>query len=407
MNPAARPDLWDPYEVAQLGGVELVARGVVEGVLAGLHRSPFRGFSVEFAEHRPYQPGDELRYLDWEMRARADRLVVKQYEEETNLRAMIVLDASRSMDWVGGERRLTKLEYAKRLGAALAPPGVAGGAPERRDLLPPRTDGPAVWVRPAPGRHEADAPRVIAFLQPLALLGLAVAALPTVLHLLPRRVPPTVTFPAVRYLAETERQQSRRLKLRHLLLLLLRTALLASVVLAAARPVVRVGLGGAHAPTALVLVLDNSVSSGAVVEGRRVVDLLAARARAILQRVDEGDRLWLMQADGLPPAPAPAPGGPPPGRPGLDGGRGARAAAGVVASQALPGREVVVLSDLQRSAFSSGDPVTTRVLAWTPGVTPENRSLDSARPEPPVWWPSGQVVVAVGGVRRGAGGRRG
>ena len=120
MNTARRPDLLDPYEVAQLGGVELVAEGVVEGVLAGLHRSPFRGFSVEFAEHRPYQPGDELRYLDWKMLARSDRLVVKQYEEETNLRAMIVLDASRSMDWVGGERRLTKLEYAKRLGAALA-----------------------------------------------------------------------------------------------------------------------------------------------------------------------------------------------------------------------------------------------------------------------------------------------
>jgi uncharacterized protein (DUF58 family) len=115
-----RVDLLDPYEVAQLGGIELTARGVVEGFLAGLHRSPFRGFSVEFAEHRPYQPGDELRYLDWKLLARADRLFVKQYEEETNLRSMVVLDVSRSMDWVGGERRLTKLEYAKRLVAALA-----------------------------------------------------------------------------------------------------------------------------------------------------------------------------------------------------------------------------------------------------------------------------------------------
>jgi uncharacterized protein (DUF58 family) len=113
-------DLLDPYEVAQLGGIELVARGVVEGFLAGLHRSPFRGFSVEFAEHRPYQPGDELRYLDWRMLARSDRLFVKQYEEETNLRSMIVLDISRSMDWAGAERRLTKLAYAKRLAAALA-----------------------------------------------------------------------------------------------------------------------------------------------------------------------------------------------------------------------------------------------------------------------------------------------
>jgi uncharacterized protein (DUF58 family) len=115
-----RVDLLDPFEVAQLGDIELVARGVVEGFLAGLHRSPFRGFSVEFAEHRPYQPGDELRYLDWKILARADRLFVKQFEEETNLRSIIVFDVSKSMDWCSGERSLTKLEYAKRLVAALA-----------------------------------------------------------------------------------------------------------------------------------------------------------------------------------------------------------------------------------------------------------------------------------------------
>ena len=115
-----RADLLDPYEVAQLGGIELVARAVVEGFLAGLHRSPFRGFSVEFAEHRPYQPGDELRYLDWRMLARSDRLFVKQYEEETNLRSMILLDVSASMNWGGREERLSKLEYAKRLVAALS-----------------------------------------------------------------------------------------------------------------------------------------------------------------------------------------------------------------------------------------------------------------------------------------------
>ncbi len=115
-----RVDLLDPFEVAQLGDIELVARGVVEGFLAGLHRSPFRGFSVEFAEHRPYQPGDELRYLDWKILARADRLFVKQFEEETNLRSIIVFDVSKSMDWRSGEHRLTKLEYAKRLVAALA-----------------------------------------------------------------------------------------------------------------------------------------------------------------------------------------------------------------------------------------------------------------------------------------------
>jgi uncharacterized protein (DUF58 family) len=120
MSPEQRFDLLDPAEVARLGGIEIVAQGVVEGFLAGLHRSPFRGFSVEFIEHRAYQPGDEPRYLDWRMLARSDRLFVKQFEEETNLRAMILLDASRSMAWRGTEDRLTKLEYAQRLAAAVA-----------------------------------------------------------------------------------------------------------------------------------------------------------------------------------------------------------------------------------------------------------------------------------------------
>jgi uncharacterized protein (DUF58 family) len=120
MADTARFDLLDPAEVARLGGIEIVAAGVVEGFLSGIHRSPFRGFSVEFTEHRAYQPGDEPRYLDWRILARADRLFVKQFEEETNLRAMILLDASRSMAWRGAPARLTKRAYADRLAAALA-----------------------------------------------------------------------------------------------------------------------------------------------------------------------------------------------------------------------------------------------------------------------------------------------
>lgn len=119
---APRLDLLDPAEVARLGGLEIVAEGVVEGFLSGLHRSPFRGFSVEFTEHRAYQPGDELRYLDWRILGRSDRLFVKQFEEETNLRSMILVDASRSMAWRGPPPpvRLTKREYADRLAASLA-----------------------------------------------------------------------------------------------------------------------------------------------------------------------------------------------------------------------------------------------------------------------------------------------
>jgi uncharacterized protein (DUF58 family) len=117
---ALRADLIDPATIAALGRIEVIARWVVDGFLAGLHRSARKGFSVEFAEHRPYQPGDDLRYVDWKIAARADKWVVKQYEEETNLRATLVLDVSRSMAWRGDAGRLTKLAYAERLTAALA-----------------------------------------------------------------------------------------------------------------------------------------------------------------------------------------------------------------------------------------------------------------------------------------------
>jgi uncharacterized protein (DUF58 family) len=117
---ALRADLFDPASLAALGHIEIVARWIVDGFITGLHRSPRRGFSVEFAEFRPYQPGDDLRYVDWKIAARADRWVVKQFEEETNLRATIVLDVSRSMDWRGDPARLTKLAYAEHLVAALA-----------------------------------------------------------------------------------------------------------------------------------------------------------------------------------------------------------------------------------------------------------------------------------------------
>lgn len=117
----ARPDLLDPGELDSLGGLELIARGVVEGFVAGLHQSPHRGFSVEFAEHRPYHPGDDLRFVDWKMYSRSDRFYVKQFEEETNLIAQICLDASRSMDWRSRQNGLlTKLEYGKRIAASLA-----------------------------------------------------------------------------------------------------------------------------------------------------------------------------------------------------------------------------------------------------------------------------------------------
>ena len=142
-----RLDLLDPFEVSKLGGLEVITEGVVEGFLSGLHRSPRRGFSVEFAEHRMYQPGDELRYVDWKILGRNDRLYVKQFEEETNLRAMVVCDASRSMAWTGSpDTVLPKLAYAQRLIAALSlillrqrdATGLITFDDDVRSVLPPR-----------------------------------------------------------------------------------------------------------------------------------------------------------------------------------------------------------------------------------------------------------------------------
>lgn len=118
---ASRPDLLDPTTLSQLGGIELIAREVVEGFLMGLHRSPHRGFSAEFAELRAYQAGDDLRYIDWRMFGRSDRYYVKQFEEETNLRAHLLLDVSESMGWSSDPGILpSKLWYAKHLAASLA-----------------------------------------------------------------------------------------------------------------------------------------------------------------------------------------------------------------------------------------------------------------------------------------------
>lgn len=115
-----RADLFDPASLVALGRIEIVSRWVVEGFITGLHRSPRKGFSVEFAEHRPYLPGDDLRYLDWRIAARSDRWVVKQFEEETNLRSTVVLDVSKSMAWTGAPTRLTKLAYGEHVTAALS-----------------------------------------------------------------------------------------------------------------------------------------------------------------------------------------------------------------------------------------------------------------------------------------------
>jgi uncharacterized protein (DUF58 family) len=109
----------DPAVIARLGTMELKARTVVEGFLSGLHRSPYKGFSVEFAEYRQYLPGDDLSTLDWKVYARSDRHYVKKFEEETNLECHLLLDVSASMAYRGGAA-VSKLEYGSVLAASLA-----------------------------------------------------------------------------------------------------------------------------------------------------------------------------------------------------------------------------------------------------------------------------------------------
>jgi uncharacterized protein (DUF58 family) len=108
----------DPSVLTRISSLELVARTVVEGFISGLHRSPYLGFSVNFAEYRAYQPGDDIRKIDWKVFARLDRYFVKEYEGETNTRLTLILDSSRSMGY--GTTGVRKLEYGQFLAASLA-----------------------------------------------------------------------------------------------------------------------------------------------------------------------------------------------------------------------------------------------------------------------------------------------
>jgi len=110
----------DPQMLARIQGLHLRAKLIVEGYVSGVHRSPFHGFSIEFAEHREYSPGDDLRYLDWKVFGRTDKYYLKEFEEETNLFCYLVLDVSQSMDYRGPQAALSKLEYAQCAAAALA-----------------------------------------------------------------------------------------------------------------------------------------------------------------------------------------------------------------------------------------------------------------------------------------------
>jgi uncharacterized protein (DUF58 family) len=134
----------NPEVVSKLASMELKARLVVEGFIVGLHRSPYHGFSVEFAEHRQYMPGDDFRHIDWKVYGKSDRFYIKQFEEETNLKAYILLDASNSMGYKSDG--ISKLEYGSYLAASLAylmlrqqdAPGLLVYDERIRSYIPPR-----------------------------------------------------------------------------------------------------------------------------------------------------------------------------------------------------------------------------------------------------------------------------
>ena len=242
---------------------------------------------------------------------------------------------------------------------------------------------------------------MIAFLSPLYLLAAAAAAVPLLIHLMRRRIGTRVDFPAVRYLARAEREHSRKLRLRNLLLMLLRVAAVLLVVLAAGRPVLRVE-GSGHAPTAVAIVLDNSLSTTAIENGRPVLDRIRERARSVVRLSGVDDRLWLVTADGT------VHGG---GRAAVldaverleplagagDLVRAITSAGALVSQGGLPERELVVLTDAQTSSWrepvSLGD---VRVRAWIPGsAPPSNRGVVAAEAVPLRWTPRGAVRARV------------
>ena len=243
---------------------------------------------------------------------------------------------------------------------------------------------------------------MIGFLHPWVLAGLVAAAIPVLLHLLARREPPTVVFPAVRYLLTTTREHQRRLKLQNLLLLLLRTLLIVLLVLAAAAPTLPVSGVPGHAPSALVLILDNSPSSGAVTGGAPQLRQLAAAAREVLARATPEDALWLIAADGIPRRGdrrtlTELIGGLPVSPQRLDLGNAISLAGEVLAPEPRPG-EIVLLTDLQASALSRADPDDPVTVARPKLPAPRNVGVGTvdAGAQP---WPAegGRVTVALVG----------
>ncbi|HVX38474.1 MAG TPA: BatA and WFA domain-containing protein [Gemmatimonadaceae bacterium] len=237
------------------------------------------------------------------------------------------------------------------------------------------------------------------FLSPLYLLLAGAVAVPLLIHLMRRRMGARVQFPAARYLARAEREHSRTLRIRNLLLMLLRVLAILALALAAAKPVAR-WVGSGHAPTAVALVIDNSLSASAVENGRPLLDQFKAMARGLLAQAAPGDRLWLVTIDGRVRGGSaavlrdeidrlqPIDGS---GDPNLALSR----AASIVRSAGLDARQVALLTDGQRTEWQRTPQLSgVQLLVYAPSTKPPaNRAVIAASAEPVRWTPSGAITA--------------
>lgn len=184
---ATLSDILHAEDITSLQSLQLFARTVVEGFTTGQHASPHKGFSVEFRQHRPYVQGDEIRRLDWKIFGRTDRFYIREFDEETNLRATIVLDASGSMGY-RGQKGVLKFDYARKLAASLAyllmsqqdAVGLITFDSKVRDIIPCRTKITHLhlmletMVKTAPGKDTSLAPVLESLAQRLKRRGLVI-----------------------------------------------------------------------------------------------------------------------------------------------------------------------------------------------------------------------------------------
>lgn len=239
----------------------------------------------------------------------------------------------------------------------------------------------------------------MSFLAPPFLFLAGAIAVPLLIHLMRRRLGAKVEFPAARYLARAEKEHSRTLKIRNLLLMMLRVLALLAIVIAAARPVAR-WLGSGHAPTAIAVVIDNSLSSSVVVNGRPLLDQFKSMARDVVSNATSGDRVWLVTIDGR------VRGGNPstlreeinrlePTAGAGDANAALSRAAGVVRSAGLDARQIALLTDGQRSEWQRPPSIAdAQILLYTPTVAPPiNRAVMLAEARPVRWTPRGAVAT--------------